>query len=167
MEGLFDAQVNEILSKEKLEQKLNNQDKLIEDYMRQYYKISRKSNKDSKDRMMFYELETLIIQESMKYTTIEDDYLNIQEHIENVQKIKKHIQSLTYPIQELTPEVVNDIFFSFVIVDQETYIAFINVSGQEQTPEMKNAVANPPLHTGVYRTRDKYDAEIKWSITLV
>ena len=116
---------------------------------------------------MFYELETLIVQESMKYTTIEDDYNNIQEQLEKVQSIKNNIQNLNYPIQELTPKVVNDIFSSFVIIDHENYIAFINVSGEDLTPEaMKNAVANPPLHTGIYNTKGKVDLEVKWSITL-
>jgi len=168
IEALFDEQVSELLNKKNLEDKLNQQELLIEDYMRQYYKITRKSNKDSKDRMMLYELENLIIKESIFYTSIEDEYLNIQEHVDNIQTIKKHIQNLTYPIRELTPGVVNDIFSSFVIVDNENYVAFINISGKKLSPEeMKNAVANPPLHTSIYRTKGKYDLEIKWSIVLV
>ena len=43
---------------------------------------------------MLYELETLIIQESMKYTSIEDYYNNIQERLEKVQSIKNGIQIL-------------------------------------------------------------------------
>ena len=168
MEALFDEQVNDILSKEKLEQKLNNQELLIEDYMRQYYKIKRKSTKDSKDRMMLYELETMIIQESINYTAIEDEYNNIQEQFNKVQNIKNQIKNLVYPIKELTPEVVNDIISNLVIVDYDQYISLINVSGKEMTPEtMKNAVAKPPLHSGIYNTKGKYDVEIKWSIVLL
>lgn len=167
MEALFDEQVDKLLSKKKQESKLKEQELLIEDCMRQYHKIERKTGKDKKDRIMLYELETLIIQESMKYTQLEDKYNYTQEHYNNVQNIKKHIQSLKYPIKELTPEIVNDIFSNFLIVDNDKYIAFINVSGKVLTPEsMKNAAANPPLHTGIYNTKGKYDAEIKWSIVL-
>lgn len=167
MEASFDEQVNDILSKQKLEQKLNNQESLIEDYMRQYYKIQRKSTKDSKDRMMLYELESMIIQESINYTSIEDEYNNIQEQFIKVQNIKNQIKNLVYPIKDLEPDVVNEIIQNMVIVDYDQYISFINVSGKEMTPEtIKNAVANPPLHTGIYNTKGKYDVEIRWSIVL-
>ena len=168
MEALFDTQVDDILSKQKLSKKLSEQEKVLEDYMRQYYKLERKSSKDKKDRMMLYELETLIIQESMNYTTLEDEYNYIEEHFSHAQDIKKHINELRYPSEDLTPENVNDIFEGFLIEDYDRYIAFINISNKELTPEaMKNAAANPPLHTGVYKTKGQYDAEIKWSIILM
>ena len=168
MEALFDEQVNDILSKQKLEQKLNNQESLIEGYMRQYYKIQRKSTKDSKDRMMLYELETMIIHESINFTSIEDEYNNIQEQFKNVQYIKNQIKNLVYPIKELNPKAVNEIIQNMVIVDYDQYISYINVSGKEMTPEtMKNAVAKPPLHTGIYKTKGKYDVEIEWKIKLI
>lgn len=167
MEALFDEQADNLLSKKKQEIKLKKQEQLIENYMRQYYKIERKTSKDKKDRMMLYELETLIIQESMKYTQLEDEYNYTQEHYYNVQNIKKHIQSLKYPIKELTPENVNNIFSNFLIVDYNQYVAFINVSGKTMTPEiMKNAAAHPTLHTGIYNTKGKYNVEIKWKIVL-
>ena len=173
MEALFDAQVDDILSKQKLSKKLSGQEKLLEDYMRQYYILERKTLKDKKDRMMLYELETLIIQESMNYTVLEDEYNYIEEHFNHAQTIKKQIKELRYPTEELTPDIVNDIFEGFLIEDYDRYIAFINISNKSLTPEtMKNAAANPPLHTGAYQTTGAYkttgqhEAEIKWSIVL-
>jgi len=167
MEALFDTQVDDILSKQKLSEKLNEQEKILEDYMRQYYKLERKTSKDKKDRIMLYELETLVIQESINYTTLEDEYNYIEEHFSHAQGIKKHIKELRYPTESLTPENVNDIFAGFLIEDYDSYIAFINISNKELTPEtMKKAAANPPLHTGAYQTKGRIDAEIKWSIVL-
>lgn len=158
----------------KLSMKLNKQEKVLEDYTRQYYKLERKASKDKKDRMMLYELETLIIQESMNYTALEDEYNSIEGHFSHAQDIKKHIKELKYPTEALTPENVNDIFEGFLIEDYDRYIAFINISNKELTPEaMKNAATNPPLHTGAYQTTGAYkstgrhDAEIKWSIILM
>ena len=174
MEALFDVQVDDILSKQKLSKKLSKQEKVLEDYMRQYYKLERKASKDKKDRMMLYELETLIIQESMNYTALEDEFNSIEEHFSHAQNIKKHINELKYPTEALSPDNVNDIFEGFLIEDYDRYIAFINISNKELTPEsMKNAVTNPPLHTGAYQTTGAYksagqhDAEIKWSIILM
>ena len=167
LEALFDTQVDDILSKQKLSEKLNEQEKILEDYMRQYYKLERKTSKDKKDRIMLYELETLVIQESINYTTLEDEYNYIEEHFNHAQDIKKHIKELRYPTESLTPENVNDIFEGFLIEDYDRYIAFINISNKELTPEaMKKAAANPPLHTGAYQTKGRIDAEIKWSIVL-
>jgi hypothetical protein len=168
LEALFDAQVDDILSKKKLSVKLTEQEKIVEDYMRQYYRLQRKTIKDKKDRMMIYELETLIIQESMNYNAIEDRYNNIEEHFNHALDIKKHINEVKYPTEALTTDNVNNIFDGFLIEDYDSYIAFINISRKELTPEaMKNAAANPPLHTGAYKTKGRYDAEIKWSIILI
>jgi len=174
MEALFDAQVDDILSKQKQIKKLNQQEKLLENYMRQYYILERKTLKDKKDRMLLYELETLIIQESMNYTVLEDEYNYIEEHFNHALTIKKQIKELRYPTEELTPDIVNDIFEGFLIEDYDRYVAFINISNKPLTSEtMKNAAANPPLHTGAYQTTGAYkttgrhDAEIKWSIILM
>ena len=128
--------------------------------MRQYYKIQRKSTDNSKYRMMLYKVETMIIQESINYTSIEDEYNNIQERFKKVQNIKNQIK-------KLDPEVVNGIIQNMMIVDYDQYISVINVSGKGMSPEaMKNAVANPPLHTGIYSSKGKYDVETKWSIMI-
>ena len=167
MEALFDAQVDDILSKQKLSIKLRDQEKILEDYMRQYYRLERKTIKDKKDRMMLYELETMIIQESINYNALEDEYNNIEEYFNYALKIKKHIKELKYPTESLTTDNVNNIFDGFLIENYDKYIAFINISRKEITPDaMKNAATNPPLHTGVYKTTGRYDADIKWSIVL-
>jgi DNA invertase Pin-like site-specific DNA recombinase len=167
LEALFDAQVDDILSKEKLTKKLTEQEKIVEDYMRQYYRLQRKTIKDKKDRIMLFELETLIIQESMIYNAIEDEYNNIEERLNHALDLKKHFKELKYPTEVLTPENVNNIFDGFLIDGQDTYIAFINISNKELTPEaMKKAAFNSPLHTGAYKTKGRIDAEIKWSIVL-
>jgi DNA invertase Pin-like site-specific DNA recombinase len=167
LEALFDAQVNDILSKDKLTKKLTEQEKIVEDYMRQYYRLQRKTIKDKKDRMMLFELETLIIQESMIYNAIEDEYNTIEERLNHALDLKKHFKELKYPTEDLTPENVNNIFDGFLIDGQDIYIAFINISNKELTPEvMKSAAFNQPLHTGAYKTKGRIDAEIKWSIVL-
>jgi len=167
LEALFDVQANDILSKDKLTKKLTEQEKIVEDYMRQYYRLQRKTIKDKKDRMMLFELETLIIQESMIYNDIEDEYNTIEERLNHALDLKKHFKELKYPTEDLTPENVNNIFDGFLIDGQDIYIAFINISNKELTPEaMKNAAANPPLHTGAYKTKGRIDVEIKWSIIL-
>jgi hypothetical protein len=167
MEALFDAQVDDILSKQRLAVKLGDQEKIVEDYMRQYYRLQRITIKDKKDRMMLYELETLIIQESMNYNALEDEYNTIEEKFNHALDLKKNIKELKYPTEALTPVNVNSIFDGFLIEDIDRYIAFINISKKELTPEvMKNAAANTPLHTGAYKTKGKIDAEIKWSIVL-
>ncbi|MFH5881200.1 recombinase family protein [Liberiplasma polymorphum] len=167
LEALFDAQVDDILSKQKLTKKLTEQEKIVEDYMRQYYRLQRKTIKDKKDRIMLFELETLIIQESMIYNAIEDEYNNIEERLNHAIDLKKHFKELKYPTEALTPENVNNIFDGFLIDGQDTYIAFINISNKELTPEaMKKAAFNTPLHTGAYKTKGRIDAEIKWSIIL-
>ena len=167
MEALFDAQVDDILSKQKLSIKLRDQEKILEDYMRQYYRLERKTIKDKKDRMMLYELETMIIQESINYNALEDEYNNIEEYFNFALEIKKHIKELKYPTESLTTDNVNNIFDGFLIEDYDKYIALINISRKEITPDtMKNAATNPPLHTGVYKTTGRYDADIKWSIVL-
>lgn len=103
----------------------------------------------------------------MNYNAIEDEYNNIEEQFSHVLDIKKHIKKLKYPTETLTSENVNDIFDGFLIEDYDRYIAFINISSNELSPEaMKNAAANPPLHTGIYKTTGKYDVEIKWNIVL-
>lgn len=168
MEALFDAQVDDILSKQKLSIKLRDQEKILEDYMRQYYRLERKTIKDKKDRMMLYELETMIIQESINYNALEDEYNNIEEYFNFALEIKKHIKELKYPTESLTTDNVNNIFDGFLIEDYDKYIALINISRKEITPDtMKNAATNPPLHTGVYKTTGRYDADIKWSIVLM
>lgn len=48
---------------------------------------------------------------------MKDDYNNIQEQLEKVQSKNNRIQNLHYTVHEITPEVVNDIFCNFVIVD--------------------------------------------------
>ena len=167
LEALFDAQVDDILSRQKLEKKLSEQEKIVEDYMRQYYRLQRKTIKDKKDRMMLFELETLIIQESMIYNAIEDEYNTIEERLNHALDLKKQFKELKYPTETLTPENVNHIFDGFLIDGQDIYIAFINISNKELTTEaMKNAAANPPLHTGTYKTKGRIDVEIKWSIVL-
>ncbi|MDR4969117.1 MAG: hypothetical protein RG740_05815, partial [Acholeplasmataceae bacterium] len=94
-------------------------------------------------------------------------YNNIEERLNHALDLKKHFKELKYPTEVLTPENVNNIFDGFLIDGQDTYIAFINISNKELTPEaMKMAVFNPPLHTGVYKTKGRIDAEIKWSIVL-
>jgi hypothetical protein len=116
---------------------------------------------------MLFELETLIIQESMIYNAIEDEYNTIEERLNHALDLKKHFKDLKYPTEALTPENVNNIFDGFLIDGQDIYIAFINISNRELTPEaMKNAAAKPPLHTGAYKTKGRIDAEIKWSIVL-
>jgi len=167
MEALFDAQVDDILSKQRLTAMLGEQEKIVEDYMRQYYRLQRKTIKDKKDRMMLYELETLIIQESMNYNALEDEYNTIEDRFNHALDLKKLIKDLKYPMEALTPDNVNNIFDGFLIEDIDRYIAFINISNKELTPDaMKNAAANPPLHTGTYKTKGRIDAEIKWSIIL-
>jgi DNA invertase Pin-like site-specific DNA recombinase len=168
LEALYDAQVNDILSKDKLTKKLSEQEKIVEDYMRQYYRLQRKTIKDKKDRMMLFELETLIIQESMIYNAVEDEYNTIEERLNHALDLKKHFKELKYPTEDLTPENVNNIFDGFLIDGQDIYIAFINISNKELTPEvMKRAAFNPPLHTGAYKTKGRIDTEIKWSIVLI
>ncbi len=168
LEALFDDQVDDILSKRNFSLKLKEQEKIVEDYMRQYYRLQRKTIKDKKDRIMLYELETLIIQESMNYNALEDEYNNIEEYFYRAMNIKKHFKELKYPTEDLTPDNVNNIFDGFLIEDYDRYIAFINISNKELTPEaMKNAAANPPLHTGAYKTKGRIDVEIKWSIVLI
>jgi len=168
MEALFDAQVDDILSKQKLSIKLRDQEKILEDYMRQYYRLERKTIKDKKDRMMLYELETMIIQESINYNALEDEYNSIEEYFNYALEIKKHIKELKYPTESLTPENVNNIFDGFLIENYDKYTALINISRKEITPDtMKNAATNPPLHTGVYTTKGRYDADIIWSIVLM
>lgn len=167
LEALFDAQVDDILSKKRLTEKLTEQEKIVEDYMRQYYRLQRKTIKDKKDRMMLFELETLIIQESINYNAIEDEYNMIEERLNHALDLKKHFKELKYPTEALTPENVNNIFGGFLIDGQNIYIAFINISNKELTPEkMINAAANPPLHTGTYKTKGRIDTEIKWSVIL-
>jgi DNA invertase Pin-like site-specific DNA recombinase len=167
LEALYDAQVNDILSKDKLTKKLTEQEKIVEDYMRQYYRLQRKTIKDKKDRMMLFELETLIIQESMIYNAIEDEYNTIEERLNHALDLKKHFKELKYPTEDLTPENVNNIFDGFLIDGQDIYIAFINISNKELTPEiMKKAAFNQPLHSGAYKTKGRIDTEIKWSIVL-
>lgn len=168
MEALYDAQVDDILSKQKLSIKLRDQEKILEDYMRQYYRLERKTIKDKKDRMMLYELETMIIQESINYNALEDEYNNIEEYFNYALEIKKHIKELKYPTESLTTDNVNNIFDGFLIENYDKYISFINISRKEITPDaMKNAATNPPLHSGVYKTKGRYDADIKWSIVLM
>jgi DNA invertase Pin-like site-specific DNA recombinase len=168
LEALFDAQVNNILSKKKFEKKLNDQEKIVEDYMRQYYRLQRITIKDKKDRMMLYELETLIIQESVVYNAIEDEYNSIEERFNHALNLKKLFKELKYPTEALTPENVNNIFDGFLIDGQDIYIAFINISNKELTPEvMKMAAFNQPLHTGAYKTKGRIDVEVKWSIILI
>lgn len=69
---------------------------------------------------------------------------------------------------------VNDISDGFLIEDYDRYIAFINISNIQLTPEaMKNAATNPPLHIGAnqttvsYKSAGPHDTEIKWSIILM
>lgn len=167
LEALFDAQVDDILSKKRLTEKLTEQEKIVEDYLRQYYRLQRKTIKDKKDRMMLFELETLIIQESINYNAIEDEYNMIEERLNHALYLKKHFKELKYPTEALTPENVNNIFDGFLIDGQNIYIAFINIYKKELTPEkMINAAANPPLHTGTYKTKGRIDTEIKWSVIL-
>ncbi len=168
LEQRFDKQVNELLSKQSIEQRLEKQEELLNDYMRQYYQLERKSQKDSKDRALLFELEDIIIQESMKYTSIEDEYLNIHDALDSVESIKKAIKQQSYPIKELDSKKVTQIFEKFVIVDKENYVSLINISGKELNLEtMKNAVTREPLHEGSYKTNGKSNLTITWRIILV
>ena len=168
LEQRFDKQVNELLSKQSIEQRLEKQEELLNDYMRQYYQLERKSQKDSKDRALLFELEDIIIQESMKYTSIEDEYLNIQDVLDSLESIKKAIKQQSYPIKELDSKKVTQIFEKFVIVDKENYVSLINISGKELNLEtMKNAVTREPLHEGSYKTNGKSNLTITWRIILV
>jgi len=168
LEQRFDKQVNELLSKQSIEQRLEKQEELLNDYMRQYYQLERKTQKDSKDRALLFELEDIIIQESMKYTSIEDEYLNIQDALDTVQSIKKAIKKQSYPMKELDSNKVTQIFEKLVTVDKENYVSLINISGKELNVEtMKNAVAKEPLHEGSYKTNGKSNLTITWKIILV
>lgn len=166
LEAKFDKQVNQLLDKDKIDEKLKDMAYIIKTYKDKYFVLKKKDKRDAAELAMLKDLEDEIIKFSIEYIKVEDQRIEYDQILKHAKRLKENIKSLKYPLESITPEALISIVSNLVKIDDENYALLINATSLEGGPEaIIKAIANKPLLEGDCKTH--YSKTFNWKIIII